>query len=154
MYIFYVSFNTEIKRHLMASVDFNIVLEDTSKLTKNIFLSTKLCKNCAPPQKKLFVNILMLWVLRHLLYFFMSYALKNWNFVGSKTFGSIQFLIQPLSLLQSVRISYQLMCSTCVTYRMPRHATGHQVPPTLFLGRQKTALGVASILLMCLCPHT
>ena len=49
------------------------------------------------------------------------------------------FLIHSLSLTQSVRLplgTYHSLCSTCVSYRTPCHASGHQVLPTQSLPRE------------------
>ena len=68
------------------------------------------------------------------------------------------FLIHPLSQTQSVRaplVPYYSLFSTCVTYGMLCHVICHQVLPTQpFLGKQRIFLGVASILRVCLCPHS
>ena len=42
------------------------------------------------------------------------------------------------------------------TYRTPCHSISHHshFPPNPYLGEQRISLGVASILSMCLCPHT
>ena len=55
------------------------------------------------------------------------------------------FLIHLLILTQPVRvpvITYHSLCSTCVTYRTPCHAIGHQVLPThpYYSGKQRISL--------------
>ena len=58
------------------------------------------------------------------------------------TFLNVQassFLIHPPFPTQSVRlplVTYPSLCSTCVTYRMPCHAIGHQALPTQPLPRE------------------
>ena len=68
----------------------------------------------------------------------------------------IQFFDSPLT--QPVRLhlaTCHLLCSTSVTYRMPCHASGHQVLPAQPLPREaEDFLGVAAILRMCFCSHT
>lgn len=44
--------------------------------------------------------------------------------------STILFLIQPLPLTESIRIylvSYNSLCSTRITHRMPCHSSGHQM---------------------------
>ena len=67
------------------------------------------------------------------------------------------FLIHLLILTQSVRlpvVTYPSLCSTCVDYRTPCHAIGHQVLPTHpYLFREAEDFPeVATILSMYLCP--
>ena len=51
----------------------------------------------------------------------------------------IQLFDSPPFPAQSVRlplVTYPSLCSTCVTYRTPCHAIGHQVLPTQLLPRE------------------
>ena len=71
------------------------------------------------------------------------------------------FLIHLIYLKQSVRpqsvrthtVLYHSLCSICVTYGVPCHSIGHQVPNPC-PEKQRISLGVASILNVCLCPNT
>ena len=56
-----------------------------------------------------------------------------------------RFIIHLLILTQSVRLPaviYHSLCSTCVTYRTPCHATGHQLLPThpYYSGKQRISM--------------
>ena len=66
----------------------------------------------------------------------------------------ILFLIQPLPLTESIRIysvSYNSLCSTRITHRMPCHSSGHQM---LRNPSSRKAEHFPSILHMCIYSHT
>ena len=65
-------------------------------------------------------------------------CLSNPYFLLTGCLG-IQFFDSPPFPTQSVRlplVNYPSLCSTCVTYRIPCHAIGHQVLPTQPLPRE------------------
>ena len=70
----------------------------------------------------------------------------------------IQFFDSSPFPTQSVRltlVTYPSLCSTCVTYRTPCHAIGHQVLPSQPLPREAEDFPrLTSILSMCLRSHT
>ena len=64
------------------------------------------------------------------------YFLFNFLFTGCL---GIQFFDSPPFPTQSVRLpllTYPSLCSTCVTYRTPCHAIGHQVLPAQPMPRE------------------
>ena len=68
--------------------------------------------------------------------------------------STILFLIQPLPLTESIRIylvSYNSLCSTRITHRMPCHSSGHQM---LRNPSPRKAEHFPSILRMCIYSHT
>ena len=80
------------------------------------------------------------------------------------SFGFLLFFINQASsfficsLSQHSQLGYLWLptphcCSTCVTYRMPLHKSSYQMLHP-YLGKQRIALGVTSILSMRLCSHT
>ena len=68
--------------------------------------------------------------------------------------STILFLIQPLPLTESIRIylvSYNSLCSTRITHRMPCHSSGQQM---LRNPSPRKAEHFPSILSMCIYSHT
>ena len=69
-----------------------------------------------------------------------------------------RFLITPLSRTQSVRphlVASTSPCSPSVICGKPCYVIRHQVLPIQpFPGKQRTSIGMASILIICLCSHS
>ena len=94
----------------------------------------------------------MLQVLCYLPYLFMSYTLKILIeiLLGPKHLEPFSFSTPfPTTISEVITDILPLIVQHMAAHGMPCHTTDHQVLPTHFLRRQRTALGVASILLMC-----
>ena len=146
----------------LAKLENDCCFTDFELVKKLISQQNSLRRNWMPEQlsgQLIYVPGNTPWLLRPVTAFSSSEPYPDYFWLP--TFLDVQassFLIHSPFLTQSVRlplVTYPLLCSTCVTYRMPCHPLVTKCfPPNSYLGKQRISLGVATILNIYLCSHT